>query len=187
MNDMERQSVLEDWFLETLFSNVFKGAINECQEKGQNFLQNSQYFQIYIVKYGYFCPYVRWIWNITQNQGLFHPYPYVSGQGTIPTREFSVKLMNKKDNAELFDLLVNTQNEIKFIIQTIKRIEATYNLTHAYQWIRDYLPAIVIDKYFVELRNCPSKDFNFTSEDNLALTKFKQILQINTVKSLLLN
>lgn len=187
MNDMERQNTLENWFLETLCSNVFKGAINECQEKGQNFIQNSPYFQIHIAKYGYFCPYIRWIWNITQNQGLFHPYPYVSGQGTSRAREFSVKLMNKKDNAELFDLLINTHNEIKFIVQTIKRIEVTYNLDHIYQWIHNYLPSIVIDRYFTDLRENPPKELNFTEEDKLSLTKFKQILQINTVKSLLLN
>lgn len=181
MNDMETQNMLEDWFLETLFSNVFKGAQDECKEKGMNFLQNSNYFQIYIQRYGYYCPYI--IWRVIQNQGLFQDYPYIQGN----SRDLSIKFMNKTDNVELFDLLINTHNEIKFIIQTIKRIEVTYNFTHAYQWIHDYLPTIVIDKYFIELRNCPSKEFNCTLEDELSLAKFKQILQINTVKSLLLN
>lgn len=183
MNDIERQNMLEDWFLETLFSNVFKGAQDECKEKGINFLKSSNYFQIYISKYGYYCPYS--VTNfIIQNKGLFRDFPYIQGQNTYLDR--SIKLMNKTDNAELFDLLINTHNEIKFIIQTIKRIEVTYNFTHTYQWIHDYLPTIVIDKYFIELRNCPSKEFNCTEEDKLALAKFKQILQINTVKSLLL-
>ena len=180
MNDIETQNMLEDWFLETLFSNVFKGAQDECKEKGMNFLRSSNYFQIYISKYGYYCPYI--MWRAIQNKGLFNDVPYIPND-----RDLAIKHMNKKDNVELFDLLINTHNEIKFIIQTIKRIEVTYNFTHVYQWIHDYLPAIIIDKYFVELRNNPSKELNFTEEDKLSLAKFKQILQINTVKSLLLN
>ena len=104
MNDIERQNMLEDWFLETLFSNVFKGAHEECTEKGMNFLKNSSYFQIYISKYGYYCPYITW--RVIHNQGLFQDHPYIQGN----LNDLSIKLMNKKDNAELFDLLINTHN-----------------------------------------------------------------------------
>lgn len=156
--------------IEFLISSVFKEKLEQCKNQGLECVRETDFREIYVKDYGYFCPF-----NITLT--LFRKNSF---------RKNKIFHLFKQDNTYLYNLLTSTQDEINFIMQYIYQINSKYSIAYPDHWIDSLLPKLIVKQLYQSFKVKDPKQVSLLNKDLENLNKFKTILQVNFIKSLLI-